>query len=171
MKIKLCIMAAAALLMIPFAQTSARAAMPVAKTAIELDGAGIEKAQYRRGGGHGMRARAGAMRPAIGRQGRHGFNRPGYRPGYRPGIAGPGFRPGRPGYRPGGYRPMVGYLHRPHRVRYWRPGVGWAVGSIVAVGVLSAAAAAAYAPPPPADGLCWFYTDPTYRAGYWAACN
>jgi hypothetical protein len=68
-------------------------------------------------------------------------------------------------------RPRYGYVHRPWRGRYWRPGIGWAVGSVVAVGVLTAAAAAAYAPPPPAPGLCWYYTDPGYRAGYWAECQ
>jgi hypothetical protein len=72
----------------------------------------------------------------------------------------------RPVVRPGVVvRPRLGYVHRPWRGRYWRPGVGWAVGSVVAVGVLTAAAAAAYAPPP-APGLCWYYTDPGYRAGY-----
>jgi hypothetical protein len=54
---------------------------------------------------------------------------------------------------------------------YWRPGIGWVVGNVVVVGVLTAAAAAAYAPPPPAPGLCWYYTDPGYRAGYWAECQ
>jgi hypothetical protein len=39
------------------------------------------------------------------------------------------------------------------------------------IGALSAAAAAAYAPPPPAPGLCWYYSDPSYRVGYWAACQ
>jgi hypothetical protein len=78
----------------------------------------------------------------------------------------------RPVVRPGVVvGPRIGYVHRPWRGRYWRPGLGWAVGSVVAVGVLTAAAAAAYAPPPPAAGLCWYYTDPTYRAGYWAECQ
>ena len=35
---------------------------------------------------------------------------------------------------------------------------------------VTAAAAAAYAPPPPRPGLCWYYTDASYRAGYWADC-
>jgi len=35
----------------------------------------------------------------------------------------------------------------------------------------SAAAAAAYAPPPPAPDLCWYYSDPSYRVGYWAECQ
>ncbi|MCW2282604.1 hypothetical protein M2323_000365 [Rhodoblastus acidophilus] len=119
---------------------------------------------------------------------RHG--RPGPRPGAhrpvnRPGAHRPVHRPPavhRPGYR----RPVTLPAHRPrpvvvHRPRpvvvyprwhgsYWRPGVGWAVGSVVAIGMLTAAAAAAYAPPPPSPGLCWYYTDSTRRAGYWDRC-
>jgi hypothetical protein len=87
-----------------------------------------------------------------------------FRPAMRPVV--------RPIVRPGVVvRPRYGYVHRPWRRRYWCPGIGWAVGSVVAVGVLTAAAAAAYAPPPPAPGLCWYYTDPGYRAGYWAECQ
>ena len=63
------------------------------------------------------------------------------------------------------------YINRPYQGRYWRPGVGWAVGSVVAVGALSAAAAAAYAPPPPNPAYCWYYTDPSYTIGYWAECT
>jgi hypothetical protein len=87
--------------------------------------------------------------------------RPGYHPGYRPGYH-PGYRPGYPGYRPGyaGWaRP--GWYH-------WGPGGAIAAGA--AIGFIGAAAAAAWAPPPPQPGLCWYYTDPSQRSGFWDAC-
>jgi hypothetical protein len=119
-----------------------------------------------------VRARGGGFhRPHGGRPGM-GVGRPGMgvgRPGV--GVGRPGMGVGRPVARPGVGRVGVGYLHRPWTGRYWRPGVGWVTGSVVAVGVLTAAAAAAYAPPPPAPGYCWYYTDPSYRAGYWALCQ
>lgn len=151
MNLKMCI-AAAALLLIPISQASARPAMPAAHIALDQDSAGIETVQHHRGGR--FAGRGGVSRPV----------RPAYRPA-RP-VHRPAYRPGRPIYRP-----AIGHLHRHHRVRYWRPGFGWAVGSIVAIGALSAAAAAAYAPPPPAEGLCWYYTDSSYRVGYWAGCR
>lgn len=82
-------------------------------------------------------------------------------PRYAPGYVAPRYyaRPVYPAWRP-----------RPYYGRYWRPGVGWAVGSVVALGVLGAAAAAAYAPPPPDPGACWYYTDPSQTQGYWDAC-
>jgi hypothetical protein len=113
---------------------------------------------------HGGRPGMGVGRPGVGRPG-VGVGRPGV------GVGRPGVGVGRPIARPGVGRVGVGYLHRPWTGRYWRPGVGWVTGSVVAVGVLSAAAAAAYAPPPPAPGYCWYYTDPSYRAGYWALCQ
>ncbi|HME84654.1 MAG TPA: hypothetical protein VKG91_08925 [Roseiarcus sp.] len=96
---------------------------------------------------------------AVVRPGVHGYH-PGYRPGY--GYH-PGYRPGYPGYRPGyaGWaRP--GWYH-------WGPGGAIAAGA--AIGVLGAAAVAAWAPPPPAPGLCWYYTDPSQRNGFWDACQ
>jgi hypothetical protein len=71
--------------------------------------------------------------------------------------------PGRPVVvRPGYY----GNWYRPYR---WRPGTAIAVGA--AIGVLSAGAAAAYyASPPPADGLCWYYTNPSRTRGFWDVC-
>jgi hypothetical protein len=85
-----------------------------------------------------------------------------YRPGYRPGYH-PGYRPGYPGYRPayaGWARP--GWYH-------WGPAGAIAAGA--AIGVLGAAAVAAWAPPPPSPGLCWYYTDPSQRNGFWDACQ
>lgn len=189
MKLKLWIVAAAALLMIPAGLASARPASPAAAAAVELGDSGVELAQHRggraarggggfRGGGHAFRGgghayRGGAFRggPRMGVAPRamRPIGRPIARPGgvVRPGFAGRGVRHAYPGR----YRPFHAHLHRPYRTRYWRPGYGWVFGSVVAVGFLSAAAAMAYAPPPPAEGLCWFYTDPTYRAGYWALCQ
>ena len=87
----------------------------------------------------------------------------GYRGGaYRGGVYHGGvYRGG--GYRYGGYggwaRP--GWYH-------WGPGGAIAAGA--ALGVLAAGAAVAYAGQPPAPGLCWYYTDPGYRQGFWDAC-
>ena len=68
-------------------------------------------------------------------------------------------------YRGGGYR--YGGWARPGG--YWWP-TGGAIAAGAAVGVLAAGAAAAYAGAAPAPGLCWYYTDPSYRQGFWDAC-
>jgi hypothetical protein len=68
-------------------------------------------------------------------------------------------------YRGGAYR--YGGWARPGWYR-WGPGGAIAAGA--AIGVLAAGAAVAYAGAPPAPGLCWYYTDPSYRAGFWDAC-
>jgi hypothetical protein len=67
----------------------------------------------------------------------------------------------RPGYpaarwaRPGWYR--------------WGPGGAIAAGA--AIGFVAAAGAAAYATAPaPAPDMCWYYTDPYRRAGFWDYC-
>jgi len=67
----------------------------------------------------------------------------------------------RPGYRYGGWaRP--GWYH-------WGPGGAIAAGA--AIGFIAAAGAAAYATAPaPAPGMCWYYTDPYRRAGFWDYC-
>ena len=80
----------------------------------------------------------------------------GYRPGYHPGH--------RPAYRPPA---VVGSWARPGWYR-WAPGGAIAAG--VAIGFVSAAAVAAWAPPPPGPGLCWYYTDPSQRDGFWDVC-
>jgi len=81
-------------------------------------------------------------------------------------------------YRGGVYR---GYGYRPgYRPGYWggwaRPGwYGWPAGGAIAagaaIGVISAAAAASWAGPAPGPGLCWYYTDPSQRQGFWDACH
>ena len=61
--------------------------------------------------------------------------------------------------RPGGWA-------RPYR---WGPGGAIAAGA--AIGFVAAAGAAAYATAPaPAPGMCWYYTDPYRRAGFWDYC-
>jgi hypothetical protein len=82
----------------------------------------------------------------------------------RPGYGGYGYRGGAYGYH-GGYR--YGGWARPGWYR-WGPGGAIAAGA--AIGVLAAGAAVAYAGQPPAPGLCWYYTDPSYRSGFWDAC-
>jgi hypothetical protein len=90
----------------------------------------------------------------------------GYRGGaYRGGV----YRGGvyRGGAYGGVYRGGYGGWARPGWYR-WGPGGAIAAGA--AVGVLAAGAAAAYAGAAPAPGLCWYYTDPSYRNGFWDAC-
>ncbi|WP_291609034.1 hypothetical protein [Bradyrhizobium sp.] len=55
---------------------------------------------------------------------------------------------------------------RPYR---WAPGGAIAAGA--AIGFIAAAGAAAYASSvAPAPGMCWYYTDPYRRAGFWDYC-
>lgn len=55
---------------------------------------------------------------------------------------------------------------RPYR---WAPGGAIAAGA--AIGFIAAAGAAAYATSvAPAPGMCWYYTDPYRRAGFWDYC-
>jgi hypothetical protein len=71
-------------------------------------------------------------------------------------------------YRGAGvYRGGYGGWARPGAYR-WGPGGAIAAGA--AIGVLAAGAAAAYAGAAPARGLCWYYSDPSYRQGFWDAC-
>jgi hypothetical protein len=66
-----------------------------------------------------------------------------------------------------------------YRAGYWgnwaRPGryywpVGGAVAAGAALGFVSAAAAASWAGAAPGPNLCWYYTDPSRRQGFWDAC-
>ena len=84
---------------------------------------------------------------------------------YRGGVYRGGVYHGGGVYRGGGYR--YGGWARPGWY-HWGPGGAIAAGA--AVGVLAAGAAAAYAGAAPAPGLCWYYTDPSYRQGFWDAC-
>jgi hypothetical protein len=87
----------------------------------------------------------------------------GYRGGaYRGGV----YRGG--AYRGGVYRGGYAGWARPGWY-HWGPGGAIAAGA--ALGVLATGAAIAYAGQPPAPGLCWYYTDPSYRQGFWDACQ
>ena len=82
-----------------------------------------------------------------------------------------------PVHRPPVHRPPV---HRPvhpiHRGGVWaRPAwyrwsPGRAVAAGAAIGFVTAATAAAWAGAPPQSGLCWYYTDPARRQGFWDQC-
>jgi len=83
------------------------------------------------------------------------------------------------GPRGGVYRGGTVYRGGPYRAGHWggwaRPGwyawpVGGAIAAGAAIGVIGAAAAASWAGPPPGPGLCWYYTDPSQRQGFWDAC-
>jgi hypothetical protein len=78
---------------------------------------------------------------------------------------------GYPGYR-GGY---AGY-HGGAWGAWARPGwyawpVGGAIAAGAAIGMVSAATAASWAGAAPGPGLCWYYTDPSRRQGFWDACQ
>jgi hypothetical protein len=60
----------------------------------------------------------------------------------------------------------AGAWARPYR---WAPGGAIAAGA--AIGFVSAASAAAWAGAPPQPGLCWYYTDPSQRNGFWDNCR
>jgi len=63
--------------------------------------------------------------------------------------------------RPGGWA----------RPGWYRWGPGGAIAAGAAIGFVAAAGAAAYATAPaPAPGMCWYYTDPYRRAGFWDYC-
>ena len=67
----------------------------------------------------------------------------------------------RPGYRGGWARPG-----------WYRWGPGGAIAAGAAIGFVAAAGAAAYATSPaPAPGMCWYYTDPYRRSGFWDYCQ
>ena len=72
-------------------------------------------------------------------------------------------------YRGGAYRGGRYYgggaWARPYR---WAPGGAIAAGA--ALGFVGAATAAAWASAPPQPGLCWYYTDPSRRSGFWDVC-
>ena len=67
------------------------------------------------------------------------------------------------GYHGGVYRGA--WVGRPYR---WAPGGAIAAGA--AIGVLAVGTAVVWAPPPPQPGLCWYYSDPSQRNGFWDTC-
>jgi hypothetical protein len=80
------------------------------------------------------------------------------------------------GPRGGVYRYRGAAVVRPGPARWARPGwyrwgPGGAIAAGAAIGFVAAAGAAAYATAPaPAPGMCWYYTDPYRRAGFWDYC-
>jgi hypothetical protein len=85
--------------------------------------------------------------------------------------------------RRGAYVGPRGGVYRYRGAAVVRPGVGWArpgwyrwgpggaIAAGAALGFVAAAGAAAYATAPaPAPGMCWYYTDPYRRAGFWDYC-
>ena len=115
--------------------------------------------------GEGMISKAYIAHRGVTRVGPRGgvYHRGGTVGGYRGGY---GYRGGV--YRGGVYRGGYGGWARPGWYR-WGPGGAIAAGA--AIGVLAAGAAVAYAGSAPAPGLCWYYTDPSYRQGFWDACQ
>jgi hypothetical protein len=77
------------------------------------------------------------------------------------------------GYRGGVYRGGV-YRGGRYYGGWARPGYRWGPGGAIAAGAalgfVGAATAAAWASAPPAPGLCWYYTDPSQRNGFWDVC-
>ena len=64
-----------------------------------------------------------------------------------------------------------GYPGRWVRPPAYRWGPGGAIAAGAALGFVAAAGAAAYATSAaPAPGMCWYYTDPSRRAGFWDYC-
>jgi hypothetical protein len=85
--------------------------------------------------------------------------------------------------RRGAYVGPRGGVYRYRGAAVVRPGVGWArpgwyrwgpggaIAAGAAIGFIAAAGAAAYATAPaPAPGMCWYYTDPYRRSGFWDYC-
>jgi hypothetical protein len=96
------------------------------------------------------------------------YHRGGTYHGYPGGVYRGGAYRGGYGYHGGVYR--GGYYGGWARPGWYRWGPGGAIAAGAAIGVLAAGAAAAYAGAAPAPGLCWYYTDPSYRNGFWDAC-
>jgi hypothetical protein len=126
------------------------AAMPIAPTPESGEISPTLARVVRGGGGRGVAVRGGAYRGGAVRGGvyRGGAVRGG---AYRGGAVVVGGR----GAWGRGYR--------------WAPGGAIAAGA--AIGFIAAGSAAAYAATrPPAPGLCWYYTDPSQRSGFWDVC-
>lgn len=129
----------------------------------------------RHGGGHRPVHRPGGAHRPVNRPG--GAHRPPvHRPGHRPPVNRPGVRPPvhRPGHRPAVVRPR-GVVVAPRTVWVGRPGwyrwnPGGAIAAGAAIGFVTAAVATSWAGAPPQQGLCWYYTDPNRRQGFWDAC-
>jgi hypothetical protein len=139
--------------------------------AIETYGAGSAAAQP----DEGLIVQARAGRSGVHRGGmRHGMNRGGFNRGGHVARRGSLHRGNRYANRNFNrnfnrniYRAGWGNWARPGS--YWWP-VGGAVAAGAAIGFVSAAAAASWAGAAPGPNLCWYYTDPSRRQGFWDAC-
>lgn len=108
--------------------------------------------------GQGSVQRGGARRGSAHRPVHH---RPVHRPVHRPPVhRHPVHRPVHPVTRRGVWARPTWYR--------WSPGGAIAAGA--AIGFVTAATAAAWAGAPPQSGLCWYYTDPGRRQGFWDQC-
>jgi hypothetical protein len=79
----------------------------------------------------------------------------------------------RPGYRGGGVYRGGAVVRRGAWVRpgrFWWP-AGGAIAAGAAIGVVAAATATAWAGSPPGPGMCWYYTNPSRRQGFWDVCQ
>jgi hypothetical protein len=139
--------------------TSAASPLGLAGAALQTDDPMLELVAAR--GGRGAAGRGAAVRSTAVRGPRGGtavrrttVARPGVRPGVRPVAGAAVARPGR-WVRPASYR--------------WAPGGAIAAGA--AIGVVGAATAAAWAGAAPGPNMCWYYTDPTQRQGFWDVCQ
>jgi len=90
--------------------------------------------------------------------------------GPRGGVAAVGGSHYHGGYRHGGYYHGGRYYGGGAWVRPYRWAPGGAIAAGAAIGFVTAATAAAWASAPPEPGLCWYYTDPSQRAGFWDTC-
>ena len=124
---------------------------------------------------HATTARHGAQAAHVhGRPGAQRPYRPTYRPAYRQAVH-PAYRPPSLAKPPSVVYPAPAPANPPAAAVWTRPGwYHWSPGGAVAAGVakgfLSAAAVTAWAPPPPKPGLCWYYTEPSQRNGFWDVC-
>ena len=111
--------------------------------------------EYRGGGFHGGGVHGGGVHGG----GVHGAYRGGA-------VRGGGYHGG---YRGGHNTVVVGGRGAWGRGYRWAPGGAIAAGA--AIGFIAAGSAAVYASTrPPAPGLCWYYTDPSRRSGFWDVC-
>ncbi len=90
--------------------------------------------------------------------------------GPRGGVAAVGGSHYHGGYRHGGYYHGGRYYGGGAWVRPYRWAPGGAIAAGAAIGFVTTATAAAWASAPPQPGLCWYYTDPSQRAGFWDTC-
>jgi hypothetical protein len=95
-----------------------------------------------------------------------------YRGGYRGGAVYHGgvYRGPRGGVYRGGTVYRGGAYGGWARPGWYRWGPGGAIAAGAAIGFVGAAAAASWAGAAPGPGLCWYYTDPSRRQGFWDAC-